>query len=175
AREVRIPHIGLAPAMASVIVGSEAAAFHRRWMASRPRDYDPAVRDRIAAGQDIPAADYVQALRLRRLLAEEMAAALAEVDVLAMPAVPIPAPRFGQNEVQLEDGRANPLALLTRNTSPVNMTGFPAVSVPCGLTPRGLPVSLQLVGLPWRETQLLAVARRYELRALPQSRWPGGS
>jgi aspartyl-tRNA(Asn)/glutamyl-tRNA(Gln) amidotransferase subunit A len=161
-REIQIPHIGFATAGQSLITGAEAAAFHRKWLDTRPGDYNWGVRNRIEAARGVNAVDYVQAMRLRGLLVEEMSAALSEVDVLAMPTEPIPAPELFQREVQLEDGAGDAISLLIRNTGPINYTGFPAITVPCGETPAGLPVGLQLVALPWHEAHLLRVAYAFE-------------
>ncbi|MGH2470499.1 MAG: amidase family protein, partial [Chloroflexota bacterium] len=117
------------------------------------------IPQRLLAAEEISAVDYVQASRLRALLIEEMQAALAGVDVLAMPTAPFAAPLLGQAEVELEDGsRALPAGITTRNTAPLNVTGFPAISLPCGLTTAGLPVGLQLVAGPWQEDRLLRAA-----------------
>ncbi|HEU0169097.1 MAG TPA: amidase, partial [Chloroflexota bacterium] len=156
--EVELPSIGLGAAAQAVITAAEAGAYHRRWLDSRPLDYDPAVRARLEATREVAGHDYVQALRVRTLLADEMAAALRRVDVLVSPTEPVPAPRFGETEVMVEDGPLNAIGALIRNTAPANTTGFPAVSVPCGFTAAGLPVGLQLIGAPWEEARLLQIA-----------------
>jgi aspartyl-tRNA(Asn)/glutamyl-tRNA(Gln) amidotransferase subunit A len=164
-REVRIPHVRLAGAVQALITSPEAGAFHDRWLAQRPDEYHWSVRNRLEAAREVGACDYVQATRLRGLLAQEMSAALADVDVLAMPTVAVPAPRFGQREIRLEDGVAEPVGpLMLRNAAPMNVTGFPAITVPCGMTTDGLPVGLQFVARPWEEGLLLGVARAFEVR-----------
>jgi aspartyl-tRNA(Asn)/glutamyl-tRNA(Gln) amidotransferase subunit A len=162
--ETPIPHIRQASAAQALITASEARAFHKRWLATRADAYDWSVRNRLEAAADVGGADYVQACRLRGLLIQEMSAALADVDVLAMPTVAIPAPKLGQREVRLEDGPADAVALMVRNTGPINFTGFPAITVPCGSTSAGLPVGLQLVAPPWQEARLLQVAHAFENR-----------
>ncbi|MGH2363761.1 MAG: amidase [Chloroflexota bacterium] len=160
--EVSIAHIGLAPYVVQAIMAPEALAYHRQWLDTRRDDYQQAtfsIPQRLLAAEEISAVDYVQASRLRALLIEEMQAALAGVDVLAMPTAPFAAPLLGQAEVELEDGsRALPAGITTRNTAPLNVTGFPAISLPCGLTTAGLPVGLQLVAGPWQEDRLLRAA-----------------
>ena len=164
-QEVQIPHLGVSGAVQALITSAEARAFHHHWMETRPGDYDWSVRNRLEAGLEVTAADYVQATRLRGLLVEEMRAALANVDVLAMPTVAVTAPKFGQREVQLEDGAAEAVGpLMLRNAAPMNVTGFPAITVPCGNASNGLPVGLQLVGLPWEEGRLLQAAHAFEVR-----------
>ncbi|MBV8083737.1 MAG: amidase [Chloroflexi bacterium] len=156
--EIDLPSIGIGAAAQAVITAAEAGAYHRRWLDSRPLDYDPAVRARLEATREVTGHDYVQALRVRALLGEEMAAALRHVDVLASPTEPVAAPRFGETEVMVEDGPLNAIGALIRNTAPANTTGFPAISVPCGFTSGGLPVGLQLIGAPWQEARLLQIA-----------------
>ncbi len=161
-REVRMPSIRLSAAAQSLILASEARAFHQRWLAERGDDYEPGVRNRLEAALEVRGVDYVQAARLRRVMVDEMRAALEGVDVLAMPAVPVPAPPLSATDVAVEDGSINVLSALLQNTSPVNFTGFPAISVPCGETDSGLPVGLQLVARPWQEAHLLAASWRLE-------------
>jgi aspartyl-tRNA(Asn)/glutamyl-tRNA(Gln) amidotransferase subunit A len=85
--------------------------------------------------------------------------------VLAAPTTPIAAPPLGEVHTVLEDSSSqNTAALLLRNTSPFNLCGFPAISVPCGRTAAGLPVGLQLVAKPWDEATLLQVAAGFERR-----------
>jgi Asp-tRNA(Asn)/Glu-tRNA(Gln) amidotransferase A subunit family amidase len=94
-----------------------------------------------------------------------MAAALAGVDVLAMPTVAVPAPAFGQREATLDDGTVEPIGpLMLRNAAPMNVTGFPAITIPCGNATNGLPIGLQLVALPWAEGRLLQIAAAFEAR-----------
>ncbi|HLG69154.1 MAG TPA: amidase [Chloroflexota bacterium] len=161
-REVKIPHLLLGNAAQAVITATEAGAFHHRWLESRPDDYVWTVGNRLKATSETTGRDYVQALRLRGLLVQEMAAALKDVDVLASPTMAVPAPRIGQREVQLEDGPADVTALMVRNTAPMNYAGFPAITLPCGKASNGLPVGLQLAGLPWQEDRLLQAAYAFE-------------
>lgn len=78
------------------------------------------------------------------------------MDVLLTPTSPVPAFKLGE--------KSDPLAMYLCDiyTIGVNLAGLPAISVPCGFTRAGLPVGLQLIGQPFREADLLAVARHYE-------------
>jgi aspartyl-tRNA(Asn)/glutamyl-tRNA(Gln) amidotransferase subunit A len=165
--EVRLPHIRMAGAVQALITSAEARAFHEHWLATQPDAYDWSVRNRLEAGLDVSAADYVQATRLRGLLIKEMADALAAVDVLAMPTVAVTAPAFGQREIELEPGVVEAVGpLMLRNAAPMNVTGFPAITVPAGNAANGLPVGVQLVGLPRAEAQLLRAAYMCEERSI---------
>ena len=84
---------------------------------------------------------------------------LVRYDALLTPTTAIAAPL-----AEGEDAVAR-AALLTALTSPFNLTGLPAISVPCGLTAAGLPVGLQIAAGPWREAMVLRVARAYERAA----------
>ena len=156
--DLNLPHGTWCAPVQAVITAAEAAAYHRHWLATRADDYEPGIRNRLVAALQVTGADYVQALRLRGLMVEEMFAAFDRVDVLAMPTLPIPAPTLYAEEATVEDGSLNVIAALIRNTGPINVTGFPAISIPCGETSTGLPVGLQLVAPPWREAHLLRVA-----------------
>ena len=98
-------------------------------MRARLGEYSEHVQARLLANQFILAADYARALRARRLLRERYDAALARVDLLAAPTVPVPAPTIAEAE---RDG--DPLSL-SRNTSPANRTGLPAISLPSASPP----------------------------------------
>jgi aspartyl-tRNA(Asn)/glutamyl-tRNA(Gln) amidotransferase subunit A len=136
-------------------LGAEGLVYHGPWMRARLGEYSEAVQARLLANQFILAADYARALRARRLLRERYDAALARVDLLAAPTVPVPAPAIAEAE---RDG--DPLSL-SRNTSPANRTGLPAISLPCGFA-AGLPVGLMLIGRPFEEGTLLRAAAAYE-------------
>lgn len=130
-----------------VISRCEAAAFHRSLGADRSLYWDE-VADQLEAAAGVPAIDYIDAQRLRAQLAQALLALFDDVDVLAMPTVPVVAPLVGDF--------ARHLLLLSRNAIPWSLVGFPAVSVPCG-RPGTLPVGLQLVARPWREDLLVAL------------------
>ena len=114
-------------------------------------------------------------MRLRRRLREEFARAMREVDVLVCPTVPIKAFPIDAEAVTIKGARhpvtgpGVPSVLLTRTTSPSNLTGLPSITVPCGFTSEGLPVGLQLVGRPFEEEVILRVAHQYELASARQT------
>jgi aspartyl-tRNA(Asn)/glutamyl-tRNA(Gln) amidotransferase subunit A len=136
-----------ANAAGMVISRCEAAAFHRRLGLDRSLYWDE-VADQLDAAEELSAVEYLNAQTLRADLADRFLSLFADFDVLAMPTVPAIAPPV--------DDFARHLMLLSRNAIPWSLTGFPAVSVPCGWS-EGLPVGLQLVAAPWREDLLVAV------------------
>ena len=140
----------------TVIIGTEAGAYHRERIRSHPADYGSDVARRIELGLGRTGAEYASARRARDELRREYAGALARWDAIVLPTTPITAPlREGQDAVAAA-------ATLTAYTSPFNLTGLPAISIPCGFDERGLPIGLQLVARPWAEARLLRVARAYE-------------
>lgn len=134
----------------------EAATFHRNLELDRSLYWDE-VADQLEAAGSVPAMDYIDAQRMRAELADQMTAIFGEFDVLAMPTVPVVAP-------PVEDF-SRYLLTLSRNAIPWSLTGLPAVSVPCG-TVDGLPIGLQLVAAPWRESRLIAMGSALEAALL---------
>jgi aspartyl-tRNA(Asn)/glutamyl-tRNA(Gln) amidotransferase subunit A len=127
-----------------------------------PDKYTPNVRLRLEMGRYILAEDYVRALHARDVLRREVDAALAQHDALVLPTVPIPAPPIGAATVEVS-GRSEPVRnMMLRLTQPFNITGHPAISVPCGATAAGLPCGLQLVGARLDTDALVRIALAVE-------------
>ncbi len=176
---VRLPLFEVASAAQSVLLQAEATAFHRAVLRLRWAEYSPDVRRRLFCGLFLEASDVALARRVQARCCEEVAALFRAVDVLAAPTVPITAPRFGQARARIEDVEDVPRYFLTRNTFYFNLTGLPAVSVPCGgaadaTDEQGpphvpLPVGLQVVGPPHGEDLVLTVASVVERGCQPPS------
>lgn len=141
-----IPHAADIAAIYLHIVLPEAAACHERELARRPGDYSPNVRMRLEMARSIPGDDYARALRGRELIRREVDAALDGVDALLLPAMAIPAPRIGVPTVKLGSTEETVRNVMLRCTQPFNVSGHPAISIPCGTTADGFPVGAQLVG-----------------------------
>lgn len=144
-RRVALPSMRWSVAVQLVTLRTEAAAVHARWFPRRSRDYGLEPRTRLQLGHLVTGADYLLAQRLRMRLRDELRLLLASVDLLAVPTVPTVAPFIGQPRVRWPGADEPVDATLVRFTSPFNLTGAPAISVPCGLS-GGLPVGIQLVG-----------------------------
>lgn len=152
-------------AVAETIIKSEGASIHGPWLRSRPHDYSPLLRSRTEAGMLIPATQYIDALRLRSTLtARFLDTTMHDIDVLHLPVIPFPVPTLAQCDVDAQGGVAVRALIgqLTRFTRPINLLGLPAISVPCGFCRNGLPMAFQLVGHPFQEATLLALAHRFE-------------
>jgi aspartyl-tRNA(Asn)/glutamyl-tRNA(Gln) amidotransferase subunit A len=157
-----LPFIELALAAQLVILHAEAAAYHRPLLRRHADRYDPRVRARLLQGLTLSSSDYLDALRARGMVREKLLGVLrVEADLLATPAVPLVAPPLEAKEVEVGTVLSDPQAFMVRNTFLFNLTGFPALSVPCG-TAGGLPVGLQLAAGPWKEALLFRAARVLE-------------
>ncbi len=144
--DVEIGHAHDVSAIYVHIVLAEAAAYHAKTLESRPESYTTNVRLRLEMGRYILAEDYVRALRGRELLRREVDEALAGRDALLLPSLPVPATRLGAAMVRV-NGVEEPVRNITlRLTQLFNVTGHPAISIPCGKTMDGLPIGAQLVG-----------------------------
>ena len=160
--DIVIPHAASTPAVYVHIHSSEGATYHARTLDTHADRYTPVVRRRLEVGRYVLAQDYVRALEGREVLRREVDAALAGCDALLLPALPIPAPPAGAETVMV-NGAAEPVrALMLRETQLFNVTGHPAISIPCGATPDGWPCGLQLVGHANQTEALLALARGVE-------------
>jgi aspartyl-tRNA(Asn)/glutamyl-tRNA(Gln) amidotransferase subunit A len=153
-RDVDIPSIWAAPAF-MVIMLSEAFAYHARHLRERPELYGDVLREKFLVGALFTADEYVQAQRLRARLREDMHQALGRVDLLATPTATATAPSFS---TVLDPN----FPFARSNMPPFNMTGLPALALPCGFAPNGLPVSLQLAGRPFDEATVLRAGHAYE-------------
>jgi aspartyl-tRNA(Asn)/glutamyl-tRNA(Gln) amidotransferase subunit A len=138
------------------LLASEAAAFHRPWLAERPEDYSEAMRAALEIGYMVSAVDYVDARRFQQRLRESLAEAMRGADVLLTPTLPRTAPAIG------EPVSREPLLAWNRFMPPFNLTGAPAISVPCGFDRAGLPIGLQLSGRIGEDATVLRVAAAYE-------------
>jgi aspartyl-tRNA(Asn)/glutamyl-tRNA(Gln) amidotransferase subunit A len=170
--EVSIPNLRYALGAELAILSAEASSYHREMMRVRADDVSSDIRKELDSGMVLLATDYLLGQRVRRIIAEEFRVAFRKVDVLATPTIPIPAPRIDQSEVHIAGQTLSALNLIWRNTYPANLTGSPALCVPCGFTEGGLPISLQLLGHNFNELTLLQVGHRFQLETDWHSRVP---
>ncbi len=162
--EVTIPHIETASTIATNIMFAEAAEYHEQWMRTRAHDYGSDVRRMLEAGMMTPAIYYVRAQRARAAILAETLEALDHFTVLAAPTAAIPAPRIDVGSRALTDSgqQIDMVAAVLRFTAPFNVTGQPALALPTGMTPAGLPVSMQIIGKPFDEATVFRVADAFE-------------
>lgn len=136
------------------VLAVEAYAVHRDRLQSQPGQFQETVAQRLRDAAAVPAWAYAEAARQQHQVREAFDGALAGVDVLATPAVAIPAPRIGQLDAATTGLPETVQAALTRLTGATNFSGHPSLTVPCGRTQLGLPVGVQLIGRYWDETVL---------------------
>jgi aspartyl-tRNA(Asn)/glutamyl-tRNA(Gln) amidotransferase subunit A len=160
--EVSIPHAGDIAAIYLHTVLAEAAEYHAATLERRPDDYTANVRIRLEMGRYVLGEDYARALRGRDLIRREVDAAMNGRDGLLLPSVAIPAPKIGVPTARIGGVEEPVRNIMLRCTQAFNVSGHPAISVPCGETIDRLPVGAQIVG-PFGDTPaLLRVAAAVE-------------
>ncbi|MGH7995065.1 MAG: amidase family protein, partial [Opitutaceae bacterium] len=179
-REVSLPHTRYAVGVYYIIATAECSSnlarydgvrYGRRsaqatdsldlYFRSRAEGFGPEVKRRVILGTYVLSSGYAEAYyrraqKVRTLLRNDFLNAYREVDAILTPTAPAPAFRFG--------AKSDPLAMYLNDiyTIGANLAGLPGVSLPCGFSRAGLPIGLQLIGRPFEEAELLAIARAYE-------------
>ncbi|MEQ1353573.1 MAG: amidase [Candidatus Acidiferrum sp.] len=172
---VSIPLLNHTERAGNLIGWAEATHYHRQsgWFPSRAGEYSEDVRARLEAGTKVTATEYLEALDQQKHFIEQLRRVMesAEIDALIVPTTPIAAPLIGE-ETTCVTGVDHPTrALLLRLNRPANLAGVPAISVPCGFTPAGLPIGVQFIGAANSEELLLEIASVFQL-ANPSRRHP---
>lgn len=164
-----IPEIGAA---ANIILSAEASTYHRHSLAERADDFSPQVRVLLEQGLFLPATDYIQALRFRSVAYSKILALFKHFDVMVTPTLPFTAPRVGEMIVKFAGIEEDYEVANTRYLAPFNLTGLPALSLPCGFSRNGLPIGMQLVGKPFDESTVLKLGYMYECATEWHLRYP---
>ena len=167
-RPVSIPNAAKGPQAVGGFIRVEQVAAHEACIKTRLHLYSQLLGDRLAAASVRPAALYINALRVRAVLIEEFRRALEQADVLITPTTPVLPYKIAEQP----QGGAGQGARISVNTSPANMTGLPAISVPCGFSKGGLPIGLQIMGRGWEEATVLRAAHAYERATAWHTRRP---
>ena len=145
----------------ATVRAAEAYAYHAEYIARNPELYQRETLGRLRPGADISTLAYIrgrqQLDRTRRNIIE----AFRTVDIIVTPTSPIVPPPIAEFSGD-RNGTADFLARNIQNTSPFDVYGVPAVSVPCGFTSAGLPIGLQISGAPGADAVVLQVAHAYE-------------
>jgi aspartyl-tRNA(Asn)/glutamyl-tRNA(Gln) amidotransferase subunit A len=179
--EVSLPHTEYAVAVYYLLATAEASSNLARYdgvkygsrakspanlidlyFRSRAEGFGPEVKRRIMLGTYALSsgyydAYYAKAQRVRTLIKRDFDRVFERVDVIATPTAPTPAFRFGEKT-------QDPLQMYLSDifTISVNLAGVPALSLPCGVSPDGLPIGLQIIGKPFAESTILRAAAAYE-------------
>jgi aspartyl-tRNA(Asn)/glutamyl-tRNA(Gln) amidotransferase subunit A len=164
--EVEVPHAKYAGSAGWIVAMAEAACFHEKRLREKPELFDPLVRERLEAAKFYPATDYINSLRIRTLLMREMVQVFEKCEVMAVPGnVNLPGklepPETARSDVK---PGSKPTPYRPGNTFLGNMTGLPAITIPCGFSagPPSLPITMQFYGKPFDEPTLFRVAHAYE-------------
>ena len=140
------------------ITQADGASFHCERLESNPELFGADVRQRLETGRDFSSGAYALARRKQVEFRRRSELFFNQYDVLLLPSTPMPA-----LPIDDIDNSASQAPALTRFTAPFNLTGLPALSIPCGYTKGGLPIGLQIVSGPWQEAKVLQAGHAYEL------------
>ncbi len=139
-----------------IMTQADGAAFHRERLKEHPDWFGADVRLRLETGAAFTSSEYSLARRTQVEATRRFELLFDEYDALILPTTPIPAPVLeGENAIE----RARQL---TRFTAPFNLSGLPALSIPCGFTTEGLPIGLQIVSRAWNEAGVLRTGYTFQ-------------
>ncbi len=160
--DVSLPHLEETLGAHRAIIFAEASSYYRPLLKPGGPQFGDDIRPLLEAGLFLPAVDYLQAQRARRVIRAAWSKVFSGIDCLVTPTAPLPAAKFGQQTADLPGGKLPLVRAYLDMTLPFNLVGYPALSIPCGVSPEGLPIGLQLVGRPFAETTILRVAHQYQ-------------
>ena len=161
--EVTVPHIDLNETAQFITELSELASYHEDWLRDQPANYGTDVRLLLEGGLKLSATHYVQAQRYRTLLRTEFSRVFDDIDALVGVTTPIVAPPMGMSWMQFNGTQVDVVQFLCRFACVAPMAGLPAMSVPCGLSPEGLPIGLEVTGPRWGEQTVFRVCAAFEM------------
>ena len=160
--EVALPHFTEAWSIAQVIISGEANVWHEPYLVKHAEDYGLQVRKFLERGKSTLATEYIRAQQAKRRFRGEMLAVCNAFDALLTPGVLIPAPHLEARSVEFEGREVKLLPAMVSATSPFNLTGQPALTIPCGFSASGLPLALQIIGMPFEEVTILRIGHAFE-------------
>ena len=150
---------------------AEAYAFHKDYLEKSPELYQPATLKRLRVGAEVSAVKYIQSRREMERIRRSLPNVFENVDALITPTVRIPPFSIVDLQADIETVREKELAML-HNTRPINLTGLPTISIPCGFSRDGFPIGMQITGRPGDEATVLRLAHAYEQATDWHKRWP---
>ena len=154
--EINVDYLREGALANALMTQADGAAFHRERLKEHPDWFGADVRQRLETGAAFTSTEYALARRTQVEVRRRCDILFEEYDALILPTTPVAAPVLeGENAVE----RAR---LLTRLTAPFNITGLPALSVPCGFTTEGLPIGLQIASRAWNESGVLRIGYAYQ-------------
>ena len=156
--QVAFPYAHDAAMANGLMTPADAAAFHHQRLSDNPQGFGRDVLKRLQTGAAYTSTEYSLARRMQTILRCKFNEFFNDYDLLLTPTTPITAPIRGSADA-VERAR-----LLTRFTAPFNLTGLPALSVPCGWSSEKMPIGLQIVSKQWAESRILLAGELYEQR-----------
>jgi aspartyl-tRNA(Asn)/glutamyl-tRNA(Gln) amidotransferase subunit A len=161
--EIAMPSIHGNISAQLTIESCEPSAYHQEWLRARPGDYGEDVRTLLEAGEMYLATHYIQAQRYRSVLRREFLEGFRQVDGFVTPTLPFTATPCGATEVVIEGTRKEDmLSAIMQFTGVPSLAGLPALSLPVGFDPDGLPVGMQVIGRPFDEGMLFRIGHAYQ-------------
>jgi aspartyl-tRNA(Asn)/glutamyl-tRNA(Gln) amidotransferase subunit A len=159
--EFEFPYLNEIMAAYNAIDMCESTSYHERELAERADDFTSDVRLILELGLFIPATYYIQAQRIRAMVYPKVARLFKFFDVIVTPSEPTVAPEVGSQIVEFEGVKEDVTSAMVRYLAPFNLTGLPALSVPCGFS-KGLPIGMQIIGNAYDESTVFQVGHAYE-------------
>ena len=160
--KVELPDQRQLTAACQIVLATEAAAFHKRWMIERPQDYGAQVLMRLQNGLAIPGVTYLEAMRWRGPALAAYLAAVTGTDAVIAPVAPMPAATIAESDVGNSLDAEAVIQRITKFTRPINYLGLPSLSIPTGFTKTGLPVGMQLIGRAFDEAGLVRIGAAFQ-------------
>lgn len=158
---IKMPHLKYAPFAEFTTFVSEAGVIHKKNIQTRPDDFGSDVKMLMKASHVISAGEYIEAQQIRQLIKEDFEKAFKQVDFMIAPTLPMTTPDIGAKFTMINGVERSVDEDIIRLTCPANLTGLPAISVPCGLV-NDLPVGLQIIGKAFAEKEILNAAYALE-------------
>lgn len=162
---VSVPPLDEAVASWSILCSAEAALAHEATYPAKADSYGPWFRSWLDIGRSVSGTDYARANNVRNALRGQFAAMMEDIDVVACPSTAFPAHPVTQEMLygpMVPPAPGDPTSVMMRYTVPADFTGQPTLSVPCGFSNDGLPLSLQFVGRLWQEDVICRAGYAYE-------------
>ncbi|TAM87415.1 MAG: hypothetical protein EPN41_07675 [Candidimonas sp.] len=160
--DVDVKYIEHAATASGILHLAEAAAYHDDVFSEHPDLYTPETRRNLELGSYVLAKDYLHAQRYRRLLGLSFRDLFRQVDVIATPTISLLATPIEQERIKIRGQDKSVHQSMLHNTEPVDLTGLPALSVPCGFSSDNRPIGLQLIGRPFDESRLVRVGSAFQ-------------
>ncbi len=151
---VTLPNMEKFSVAQRVILSSDAYAVNRVGLERYPDLWDDEVKERLLAGRYIRGFEYADALQTRKLAKKEFNDVFEKVDVILTPTTSILPPLINERFIGNDQNAINIRQIISKQTSPTNLNGFPSLALPCGFSREGLPIGIQFIGREWEEAKL---------------------